>query len=173
MTESLDDSVVDRLNELPDTLDEPENVVTTPEDTVVEFAPTTTVVLEDVSKPDTELGNAVTWLERDDRTLFAPTRCRSDTVMESVRRGLLSETHVVGKNAVVAFAPQVCEPVETGQLKVLEFTASCFDVCRILCDLLEGGRIPPFHVPCQARWCLALPGSDQGPGVVTSRSCST
>jgi hypothetical protein len=49
----------------------------------------------------------------------------------------LPETHFIGENAILAFAPKVCKPVETCKLKVLELSSSRRDVIWILGDLLE------------------------------------
>ena len=56
----------------------------------------------------------------------------------------MSETDLVCEDAVLASAPEVGEPVESGQLEVLELSSGRLDVARVLGDLGELG--PPVGV---------------------------
>jgi len=53
-------------------------------------------------------------------------------------RTYLSETHLIGQDAVLTFAPQVRQPVQSSELKILQFTARFGDVFRVFSDLFEG-----------------------------------
>jgi hypothetical protein len=50
----------------------------------------------------------------------------------------LSETHLVSKDPVLAFAPKVRKPIQPSELEILELAPCGDDVLRVLDNLLEG-----------------------------------
>ena len=50
----------------------------------------------------------------------------------------LPETHLVGQDAILTLAPQVCQPVQSSELEILQLTTSFGDIFRVFSNLLEG-----------------------------------
>jgi hypothetical protein len=52
-------------------------------------------------------------------------------------RTYFSETHLISQDAILTLAPQVRQPVQSSELKILQFTPRFGDVFRVFSDLLE------------------------------------
>jgi hypothetical protein len=50
----------------------------------------------------------------------------------------LPKTHFVGQDAIFTLAPQVCQPVQSSELEILQFATSFGDIFRIFSNLLKG-----------------------------------
>ena len=62
---------------------------------------------------------------------------RQSTMSLAKFRTYFSETHLIGQDAILTLAPQVRQPVQSSELKILQFTTRFGDVFRVFSDLLE------------------------------------